>query len=131
MMVYSHCPVCASQDFKEVMQAKDYTVSKEMFGISHCNSCQHRFTNPVPAQSEIGPYYKSEDYVSHTNTSKGFIHRIYQMVRKITLQSKRRLLQSETGKATWQASRCGKRGGCIPGNHADRRLGLLRLGARS
>ncbi len=98
MMVYSQCPVCASQDFKEVLQAKDYTVSKEMFSISHCSACQHRFTNPVPAQSEIGPYYKSEDYVSHTNTSKGFIHRIYQMVRKITLQSKRRLLQSETGK---------------------------------
>lgn len=97
-MVYSHCPVCDSQDFKEVLQAKDYTVSKEMFGIAHCNACQHRFTNPVPSQAEIGPYYKSEDYVSHTNTSKGFIHRVYQMVRKITLQSKRRLLQAQTGK---------------------------------
>ncbi len=98
MIAYSHCPVCGSQDFAEVMKAKDYTVSKEMFAISHCNGCKHRFTNPVPSQEEIGPYYKSEDYVSHTNTAKGFIHRIYQAVRKITLRSKRRLLQSETGK---------------------------------
>ncbi len=100
MIAYTHCPVCGSQDFKEVLKAKDYTVSKEMFGISHCNGCTHRFTNPVPSQLEIGPYYKSEDYVSHTNTSKGFIHRLYQMVRKVTLQGKRRLLQSETGKKT-------------------------------
>jgi 2-polyprenyl-3-methyl-5-hydroxy-6-metoxy-1,4-benzoquinol methylase len=98
MIQYTQCPVCHSQDFVEVMQAKDYTVSKEMFGISHCNACQHRFTNPVPSQTEIGPYYKSEDYVSHTNTSKGLIFRLYQSVRKITLKSKRRLLQTETGK---------------------------------
>jgi 2-polyprenyl-3-methyl-5-hydroxy-6-metoxy-1,4-benzoquinol methylase len=98
MNIYSTCPVCGSSDFKEVLQARDYTVSKEMFGVCHCNGCQHRFTNPVPTQAEIGPYYKSEDYVSHTNTSKGFIHRLYQLVRKQTLKSKRQLLQRETGK---------------------------------
>lgn len=98
MIAYSQCPVCGSKDFHEVLKARDYTVSKEMFSVSHCNGCEHRFTNPVPSQEEIGPYYKSEDYVSHTNTSKGFIFRIYQIVRKLTLQSKRRLLQGETGK---------------------------------
>lgn len=80
------------------MQAQDYTVSKKFFAICHCNQCQHRFTNPVPAQDEIGPYYKSEDYVSHTNTSKGFIHGLYQTVRKITLKRKRSLVKNTTGK---------------------------------
>jgi 2-polyprenyl-3-methyl-5-hydroxy-6-metoxy-1,4-benzoquinol methylase len=96
MIQYSNCPVCASTDFKEVMRAKDYTVSGKIFGISHCNSCQHRFTNPVPGQDEIGPYYKSENYVSHTNTSKGIIFRLYQMVRKRTLRSKKKLVSTET-----------------------------------
>lgn len=97
MIQYTNCPVCAGTDIKEVMQAKDYTVSSEMFGIAHCNSCQHRFTNPVPGQEDIGPYYKSENYVSHTNTSKGIIFRLYQMVRKITLRSKQKLVSKSTG----------------------------------
>lgn len=97
MIRYTQCPVCKSTDFSEVMQAKDYTVSGEMFGIAHCKACTHRFTNPVPGQAEIGPYYKSAEYVSHTNTSKGLINALYQRVRKITLRSKRKLLERSTG----------------------------------
>lgn len=97
MITYLNCPVCEGTNFAEVMKAKDFTVSGELFGISHCNDCQHRFTNPVPSQEEIGPYYKSEDYVSHTNTGKGFIHGIYQMVRRFTLKSKRRLVCDASG----------------------------------
>ncbi len=100
MIIYSQCPVCLGTDFKEVMKAKDTTVSGALFGIAHCNACQHRFTNPVPSQDEIGPYYKSADYVSHTNTSKGFIHGLYQTVRKFTLKSKRRLVETATSKGS-------------------------------
>jgi 2-polyprenyl-3-methyl-5-hydroxy-6-metoxy-1,4-benzoquinol methylase len=88
MIQHTQCPVCKSTNFVEVMKAKDTTVSTELFGISQCNQCQLRFTNPVPDQTEIGPYYKSEDYVSHTNTSKGFINRVYKRVRKRTLKNK-------------------------------------------
>ena len=98
MIQHLKCPVCLSTDFAEVLKATDYTVSKELFGICHCNQCKHRFTNPVPSQDEIGPYYKSEDYVSHTNTSKGFIHGLYQMVRRITLKRKRSLVINVTRK---------------------------------
>lgn len=99
MINYVHCPVCLGKDFKEVLQAKDYTVSGKMFGIAHCQQCQHRFTNPVPSQDEIGPYYKSADYVSHTNTSKGLIHGLYQTVRRFTLKGKRRLVEGTTRKS--------------------------------
>lgn len=99
MHTYSHCPVCKSEDFAEVIKAKDYTVSQETFSIYHCSNCQHRFTNPVPGATEIGPYYKSEAYISHTNTSKGLINRLYQMVRRITLRSKRKLVVRASGKS--------------------------------
>ncbi|MEY3443840.1 MAG: hypothetical protein RLZZ519_2121 [Bacteroidota bacterium] len=98
MINYSKCPVCLGNDFHEVMQATDYTVSKTQFAIVHCKQCLHRFTNPVPSQEEIGPYYKSEDYVSHTNTAKGFIHGLYQAVRKFTLKTKQKLVARSTGK---------------------------------
>lgn len=100
MLTRTVCPVCKGAEFKEVLRAKDHTVSGEVFAIQHCASCSHRFTSPVPTQDEIGPYYKSADYVSHTNTSQGLINRIYQVVRKITLKSKRRLITNVSGKSS-------------------------------
>ena len=94
---YTHCPVCGSTAIKNVLSAKDHTVSGEMFSIAECNDCSLRFTQDVPDAASIAPYYKSEDYISHTNTSKGLINRLYQSVRKRTLAKKRRLLQRVTG----------------------------------
>lgn len=97
MHTYTHCPVCKADDFQEVLRAKDHTVSKEVFSISHCNACSHRFTNPVPGQEEIGPYYQSEEYISHTNTNKGFINWAYQVVRKRTLKQKVKIVKQFSG----------------------------------
>jgi 2-polyprenyl-3-methyl-5-hydroxy-6-metoxy-1,4-benzoquinol methylase len=46
----------------------------------------------------IGGYYKSENYISHTNTSKGFINHLYQIIRKKTLRQKRKLVCKITGR---------------------------------
>ena len=94
---YTNCPVCGSADIKNVLLAKDYTVSGEVFPIAECNACLLRFTQDVPDAASISPYYKSEDYISHTNTSKGLINRLYQWVRKRTLRKKRKLVQRMTG----------------------------------
>jgi SAM-dependent methyltransferase len=94
---YTQCPVCGSAEIKIVLSAKDNTVSKETFAIAECSSCSLRFTQDVPGASSIAPYYKSEDYISHTNTSKGLINRLYQWVRRRTLRKKRRLVQRITG----------------------------------
>lgn len=93
------CPVCASESVEKVLSAKDYTVSGEMFDIWHCGVCTFRFTHPVPDEAEIGPYYKSEEYISHTNTGKGLINSMYQRVRKITLRKKVKLVRKVSGKA--------------------------------
>jgi SAM-dependent methyltransferase len=94
---YTNCPVCGSSDIKNILSAKDYTVSGETFVIAECNSCSLRFTQDVPTADYIAPYYKSEDYISHTNTSKGLINRMYQHVRKRTMTKKRRLIERSTG----------------------------------
>lgn len=98
MHTYATCPVCKSTQIQEVLRAKDHTVSKEDFSVYHCANCTHRFTNPVPGAADIGPYYQSEEYISHSNTSKGFINWAYQLVRKRTLRSKRNLVKGITGK---------------------------------
>ena len=56
-----------------------------------------RFTQDVPAEDAIAPYYNSPDYISHTNTDKGFINQLYKKVRKYTLQKKADLVIASTG----------------------------------
>lgn len=94
---YTYCPVCASTELRAVLQVKDYTVSGERFTVTECNSCTLRFTQDVPDAITIAPYYKSENYISHTNTVKGLVNRLYHFVRKRTLIGKRRLLTRVTG----------------------------------
>lgn len=94
---YTKCPVCDSSNITEVLLVKDYSVSQEIFKIFHCNNCTTRFTNNVPAKEDIGSYYQSTDYISHSDTKKGFINRMYHIVRNYTLQSKKKLVQKESG----------------------------------
>lgn len=100
LLHYTSCPVCGSPQIIKVIAVKDFTVSGETFGIMECNSCSLRFTQDVPDEVAIAPYYKSEDYISHTDTSKGLINRLYQLVRKRTLKRKRKLIKKATGMAT-------------------------------
>lgn len=94
---FSTCPICASNKLKKVFDIQDHSVSSEQFTIMECLDCSLRFTADAPAQEFIAPYYKSEDYISHTNTSKGLVNSLYQIVRKYTLQQKRKLVQKFTG----------------------------------
>ena len=87
-----HCPVCNSIRQKPFLDCVDHTVSRETFHIVECESCGFKFTNPRPEESDLGRYYKSEDYVSHSNTKKGFINSTYQSVRKYTLLKKLQLV---------------------------------------
>jgi len=94
------CPICNGSQFESFLTAVDYTVSHETFTIVKCSGCGFHFTNPIPAENEIGKYYKSESYVSHSSSSKGIINKIYLQVRKYTLKKKLKLIQKEAkGKA--------------------------------
>ena len=80
--------------------AEDHTVSHQEFEIWHCEDCQLRFTQNIPAENEIGAFYQSEEYISHTNTSKGLINSLYQKVRNYTLGQKLNLIRKASGKKT-------------------------------
>ena len=92
------CPVCGSSSVAPVLKAKDYTVSNEVFEIWHCGNCTLRFTQNTPDEQSIGRYYQSAEYISHSETKKGFINSLYHIVRKRTLQGKRKLIEKASGK---------------------------------
>lgn len=95
---YTNCPVCNSTNIKAVVEAKDVTVSNELFSIWHCNNCTLRFTQDVPDAAHIGIYYQSQNYISHSNTNKGTINKLYHAIRKITLNSKKNIVEKNTKK---------------------------------
>lgn len=88
-----YCPVCNSSSFSKHLECKDFTVSQEEFQLDLCE-CGFLFTNPRPKPIEIGSYYKSEDYISHTNSSKGLINKVYQFARKRAIAKKLSLINS-------------------------------------
>jgi 2-polyprenyl-3-methyl-5-hydroxy-6-metoxy-1,4-benzoquinol methylase len=96
MITYTHCPICKSQNFEKVLAVKDYTVSHENFDLMHCNECTLRFTQNISNQQNIGKYYASENYISHSDTQEGLVNKLYHSVRKRTLQAKQKLIVSKT-----------------------------------
>ena len=93
---YTQCPVCSSSDINPLLTVKDHSVSKEEFVIWQCGVCTLRFTQDVPDEDSIGPYYQSQDYISHSNTDKGLLNKLYQRVRKLTLEQKAKLIIGQT-----------------------------------
>lgn len=88
------CPACGHKVFNAFMRCKDYTVSNSEFDIVKCEQCTLEFTNPRPSQTEIGVYYASAEYVSHSDeNAPGLINNIYRKVRTITLSQKNSLVE--------------------------------------
>jgi SAM-dependent methyltransferase len=107
MLQITNCPVCGGTSFEHFLTCKDYTVSQESFNIVSCKECNFKFTNPRPDDSEIWKYYKSEDYVSHSDTRKGLINRLYHAVRSRTLKQKLGLISKYVSRGTILDYGCG------------------------
>lgn len=94
----TNCPVCKSGSIKEVLTATDYTVTNESFSIAECSECGLRFTIGIPCETAIQRYYQSASYISHSNTKKGFVNKIYHWARYFTMMSKESLVKAATQK---------------------------------
>lgn len=92
MKEVKNCPICDSTEKTMFITSKDFSVSGEEFSIMECTSCGFHFTSPIPDEEEIGNYYKSEAYVSHSSSKKGLINRVYHVVRWYSLKRKRALI---------------------------------------
>ncbi len=68
-----------------------------IFEIWECRECTFRFTQNIPGTDDMGAYYQSDNYISHTDTRKGFINMLYHRVRKRTLLGKLDLIRRYTG----------------------------------
>ena len=76
------------------LEVKDHSVSKETFQLKYNESLELLETSPQPSTELLPKYYKSDDYISHTNTKRNVFENIYHQVRKIALKQKLKLINS-------------------------------------
>ncbi|WP_158839725.1 class I SAM-dependent methyltransferase [Polaribacter sp. L3A8] len=74
------------------LNCKDFTVSDETYEVMFNKEYDMLVTSPVPIDLEN--YYKSENYISHTDSKKSFMDKVYQSVKNITLKRKLDLINS-------------------------------------
>ena len=84
----NRCPVCGHSSFKHFLNVPDWLVSKEVFELQQCEQCQFVFTANAPLEKDAGPYYNSEEYVEHSDTSSGLIYSVYHVARRAMLHYK-------------------------------------------
>lgn len=77
------------KDLKEVyLTCEDYLVSHQKFDLIYNKKFDLLETTPRPPKSELSFYYKSEDYISHTDSTRSITEKLYYLVKKYTLNRK-------------------------------------------
>jgi 2-polyprenyl-3-methyl-5-hydroxy-6-metoxy-1,4-benzoquinol methylase len=103
----THCPSCDNSSFHNHLICKDNSFTKESFAIVKCERCELLFTNPRPTEEAIGKYYETADYISHSNSSKRLIDKIYKIVRSFSLKSKLNIIEKLSDTKTLLDYGCG------------------------
>ena len=93
------CPICGNNHFLHELNCVDHYATGEKFELLKCSECGFVFTQNAPDESRIGRYYETPDYISHSDTTKGLMNRVYHWVREYMLSRKSSLVVNESKKA--------------------------------
>ena len=79
---------------KLFLTVKDYSVSKETFDLYYDETLDMLITHPQPSLENLGKYYESEDYISHTDSKRSLFEKLYHFIKNIALKNKLNLINS-------------------------------------
>ena len=79
---------------KHFLTVKDYSVSKETFNLYYDETLDMLITHPQPSLENLGKYYESEDYISHTDNKRSLFEKLYHFIKSIALKNKLNLINS-------------------------------------
>lgn len=80
---------------KHFLTVKDHSVSKEIFDLYYDENLDMLITSPQPDLENLGKYYESEDYISHTDNKRSLFEKAYHFVKNIALKNKLNLINGE------------------------------------
>lgn len=73
---------------------KDYSVSGEQFDLITNDNFGFLETTPKPSIDILSDYYKTEDYISHTDSKRNLFEKVYHGIREVSLKRKLKLINS-------------------------------------
>lgn len=76
------------------LQTRDFLVTQENFELVHDSKTDMLVTKPVP--KDLSKYYDPNNYISHSDDSNSLLEKIYQLVKKYTLNKKVQLINHYT-----------------------------------
>jgi 2-polyprenyl-3-methyl-5-hydroxy-6-metoxy-1,4-benzoquinol methylase len=76
------------------IKVQDHSVSNENFELLLDSDLQLLKTHPQPTFENLGSYYESEDYISHTDAKRSLFEKIYHIVKSYSLKKKVGLINS-------------------------------------
>ncbi len=71
---------------KLYLETKDFSVTQEHFELQLNEELDLLVTHPVP--HNLQKYYESEEYISHTDSNKTVVDKIFQYVKRLNLRNK-------------------------------------------
>ena len=77
---------------KTQLYIKDHSVSGEMFQLKKNEKYGFLETFPQPKTNQLSEYYKTEDYISHTDAKRNWFEKAYHLVRRFSLKQKLKLI---------------------------------------
>jgi len=86
--------VSGKQSKNVLISVKDYSVSGEVFDLVKNETFGFLETTPQPDLEKLPAYYKSEDYISHTDSKRNLFERTYHIIKKMALRRKLSLINS-------------------------------------
>ena len=79
---------------KHPLRVKDHSVSGEVFDLIYNQEYGFLETIPQPSLDKLPVYYKSDDYISHTDSQRNLFEKAYHVVKKFSLNQKLKLINS-------------------------------------
>ena len=79
---------------KHFLTVIDHSVSKEIFELYYDQDLDMLITSPQPSPENLGSYYESNDYISHTDSKRSLFEKAYHFVKGIALKNKLNLINN-------------------------------------
>ena len=76
------------------ISTKDFLVTLESFELEYDSKTDMLVTKPIP--QDLEKYYDPNNYISHSDSRNGLLEKIYQTVKKYTLNNKVKLINEYT-----------------------------------
>ncbi|MBC5861944.1 class I SAM-dependent methyltransferase [Flavobacterium sp. K77] len=77
------------------LTVQDHSVSQEIFNLYYDSNLDMLVTQPQPSLDQLGKYYESDDYISHTDSKRSLFEKAYHVVKSIALKNKLNLINLE------------------------------------